>query len=196
MNAAYTCRDRIPETDILETVTEGLHAQALMAVELSRLWEEQRQGRKKDVAAAKKSLDGLREAHQRLSQQVNGLYEAFALGELSKKEYLAAKAAAAKQRDDTAARIGELEAALDNMGADGSLQNGFVSAFGKYLEAEEIAADVLKEVRIFPGGRIETVWNYTVWNYRDELEKLILDLQGEHQDGEETGLDLLQGGAP
>ncbi|NCE66492.1 hypothetical protein D1159_18485 [Pseudoflavonifractor sp. 524-17] len=182
MNAAYTCRDRIPEADILETVTEGLHAQALMAVELSRLWEEQRQGRKKDIAAAKKSLDGLREAHQRLSQQVNGLYEAFALGELSKGEYLAAKAAAAKQRDDTAARIGELEAALDNMGADGSLQNGFVSAFGKYLEAEEItdeiAADVLKEVRVFPGGRIETVWNY-----RDELEKLILDLQGEHQDG-------------
>ena len=48
-------------------------------------------------------------------------------------------------------------------------------------------ADVLQEVRIFPGGRIETVWNY-----RDELEKLILDLQGGQQDGEAKSLDLLQ----
>ena len=49
-------------------------------------------------------------------------------------------------------------------------------------------ADVLQEVRIFPDGRIETVWNY-----RDELEKLILDLQGGQQDGETKSLDLLQG---
>ena len=78
------------------------------------------------------------------------------------------------------------------MNADGSLQNGFVSAFKKYLDVEEITseimADVLQEVRIFPGGRIETVWNY-----RDELEKLILDLQGGQQDGETKSLDLLQG---
>ena len=69
------------------------------------------------------------------------------------------------------------------MSTDGNLQNGFVSAFKKYLDVEEITseimADVLQEVRIFPGGRIETVWNY-----RDELKKLILDLQGDHQDGE------------
>ena len=78
------------------------------------------------------------------------------------------------------------------MNADGSLQNGFVSAFKKYLDVEEITseimADVLQEVRIFPGGRIETVWNY-----RDELEKLILDLQGGQQDEETKSLDLLQG---
>jgi DNA invertase Pin-like site-specific DNA recombinase len=183
MNAAYTCRGRIPEADILETVTEGLHVQALMAVELSRLWEEQRQGRKKDITAARKNLAGLRETHQRLSQQVSGLYESFALGEISKTEYLAAKASAVKQRDNAAARISELEAALENMGMDGSLRNSFASAFGKYLEVEEITSEitteVLKEVRVFPGNRFEIVWNY-----QDELEKLILDLKGDHQDGE------------
>jgi site-specific DNA recombinase len=192
MNSAYTCRERIPEADILDTVSEGLRIQALIAVELSRLWEEQCQGRKKDIAATRKNLAGLREKHQRLSQQVSGLYEAFALGEISKAEYLAAKASAAKQRGDAAARIRELEAALENMGTDGSLRNEFVSAFGKYLEIEEItdeiAADVLKEVRVFPGGRIEIAWNY-----RDELKKLILDLQGDHQDGEEKSLDILKG---
>ncbi|MCI9002946.1 MAG: hypothetical protein HFG03_08985 [Oscillibacter sp.] len=116
----------------------------------------------------------------------------FVMGEVSKAEYLAAKAAAVRQRNDTAAQISELEAVLDNMGVDGSLRNGFISAFGKYLEVEEItdeiAADVLKEVRIHPGGRIETVWNY-----QDELKKLILDLQGDHQDGAQESLDLLQG---
>ena len=122
-------------------------------------------------------------------------HEAFALGEISKEEYLAMKAAAAKQRDNAAARISELEAMLENMGTDGSLQNGFVSAFGKYLEVEEItdeiATAVLREVCVFPGGRIETAWNY-----RDELKKLILDLQGDHQGGEKKSLDILQGSVP
>ena len=191
-NDAFICAGRTAEADILEVVSKGLHVQALMAVELCRLWEEQRRGQKKDISVGKKNLARLREMHQRISQQVTGLYESFALGEISKAEYLTAKTAAVKQRDETAVQISELEAALDNMNADGSLQNGFVSAFKKYLDVEEITseimADVLQEVRIFPGGRIETVWNY-----RDELEKLILDLQGGQQDEETKSLDLLQG---
>ena len=115
------------------------------------------------------------------SQQVKGLYESFALGEVSKAEYLAAKAAAVQQRDSVAARISELEATLDNAGNDGQLQNGFVSAFEKHMGVEEITSEitseVLKEVRVHPGGRFEIIWNL-----RDELEKLVLDLQGDHQD--------------
>ena len=86
--------------DILEVISDGLRVQAQMAVELSRLWEEQHREQKKDAAAVKKNLAGLRETHQRLSQQISGLYESFALGEIGKPEYLAAKTAAAKQRDD------------------------------------------------------------------------------------------------
>lgn len=65
----------------------------------------------------------------------------------------------------------------------------FISWVGLIVGDSEIAADVLKEVRIFPGGRMETVWNY-----QDELYKLILDLQGDHLDGEEKSPDLLQSG--
>ncbi len=181
-NDSFACVKQVQGADILEVISDGLRVQAQMAVELSRLWEEQHREQKKDAAAVKKNLAGLRETHQRLSQQISGLYESFALGEIGKPEYLAAKTAAAKQRDDTAARISELEAALENMGADGSLRNGFVSTFGKYLDVKEITseitAEVLKEVLVFPGDRFEIAWNY-----RDELEKLILDLQGEHQNG-------------
>ena len=65
----------------------------------------------------------------------------------------------------------------------------FISWVGLIVGDSEIAADVLKEVRIFPGGRMETVWNY-----QDELYKLILDLQGDHLDEEEKSPDLLQSG--
>lgn len=183
-NATYLCAERTPESDILAVVSEELHTQALMAVELHRLWEEQHQGRKKDTAAMRKALSELRERHGQLCQQVKGLYESFALGEISKPEYLAAKAAAVQQRDTAAARISELEADMENTGADGNLQNGFVSTFGKYIEVKEItseiAAEVLNAVHIYPDGRFEITWNF-----EDELEKVLLDLQGgyDHQNG-------------
>lgn len=168
----FACPGRTQEADILKVISEGLHAQALMAVELRRLWEEQHRAQKKDAASAKKALARWRETHQKLNQQIGSLYESFALGETGKSEYLAAKAAAARQRDDAASRIRELETELENMGADGSLQNGFVSTFGKYLDVKditsEITAEVLKEVRVFPDNRFEIVWNF-----QDELKKLM-----------------------
>ncbi len=182
VNAAYLCAGRTAENDILEIIAEGLRAQAMVAAELRRLWEERHRAKKKDTASVVKNLSTLRETHQRLCQQINGMYESFALGEISKPDYLAQKAAAVKQRDTAAARIAELEAFLENTGANGSLQNDFVSTFEKYAEVEkitsEIAAEVLKEVRVYPDKRLEIAWNF-----RDELEKMTLELQGDHQDG-------------
>ncbi len=185
MNETYICAGRTPEHDILDVVSEELRVQALAAVNLRRLWEEQHRERKKDTAAMAKSLAGLRETHQRLCQQISGMYESFALGEINKAEYLAAKAAAVQQRDAAAARIAELEAALENIGEDGGLRNGFISTFEKYTEVEEITSEivteVLQEVRIYPDERFEVVWNF-----RDELAKLMLDLQGEQQNNEHS----------
>ena len=135
------------------------------------------------MAAVKKTLSGLRETHEQLCRQIHGLYEAIALGEIGTPEYLSAKAAAVKERDLIASRMAELKATLENAGADGSLQNEFVSTFGKYTEVEEITreiiTEVLKDVYIYPDGRFEIVWNF-----RDELKKLILDLNGDDEDGE------------
>lgn len=173
INPAYGCTGRTLESGILDSVLEGFHAQALMAVELRRLWDERRRKQEKDTAAMKKTLSGLREKHGRLCQQIKELYESYALGKIGKPEYLAAKAAAVRQRDAFTARIAELEAALENTGASGGLRNEFVPPFEKHMEAEkitgEIAAEALKEVRVYPGGRLEIVWNL-----RDELERLVL----------------------
>ena len=157
-----------------------------MTVELRQLWEEQHREQEKDTAAMRKNLLELREQHGQLCQQIKALYESFALAEISKPEYLAAKTAMAQQRDAAFARITELEAAIENMGSDGGLQNKFASTFGKYVEVEEITSEivteVLNEVRIYPGGRLEIVWNV-----QDELKKLVLALQGDHQNGNSDG---------
>lgn len=194
-NSAYTCKGQTPETDVLEMVSEGLRVQALLAVELQRLWEEKHKAKKKDLTATKKTLSGLRETHGQFCHQINGLYESFALGEIGKPEYLSAKAAAVKRRDMIAVQIAELEAALENTGVDGGLQNSFVTTFGKYAKVEEITseivAEVLKEIYIFPDGRLEIVWNL-----RNELESLMLDLQGGREDGKQESLDLLSNRTP
>ncbi len=92
------------------------------------------------------------------------------------------KNAAIKERDAFVAQIAKMEASLENWGADGTLQNRFVDNFKRYAEVQEltveIASDVLDFVRIYPGGQLEIVWNFS-----DELEKLMLDLQGGEQDG-------------
>ena len=81
-------------------------------------------------------------------------------------------------------QVAELEASLDNIGIDGELQNAFISTFEKYVKVEEITSEivseVLSEVRIYPDKRLELIWNF-----RDELDKLVLDLQGgDDKDGE------------
>ena len=179
-NAAYTCAVQTPESDILDTISYGVRMQALLAVDLRRLWEERNQTQKKDIAAIRKNLSALRETHGQLCRQIKGMYESFALGEISKPEYLAAKEAAVGQRDAAAARISELEAALENMGSDGGLKNSFVSTFEKYMDVVEITSEIVKEVlseiRIYPDSRLEITWNF-----RDELDNLALDLQGNNQ---------------
>lgn len=82
---------------------------------------------------------------------------------------------------------------MANADSEGKLNNPFVTSFQKYTEVtaitKEMMTDVLKEVRIYPGGRIEVAWNYC-----EDLERLLRDLHGEgsEQDEPQTGMDLLQ----
>jgi len=163
-------------------VLEGLRAQGLLAVELGRVWEEQRGKAQKGAAATAKTLAALKGKYSQQAQAVKDLYESYFAGEISKAEYLAMKGTAIKERDATAAQIARMEASIEDQGADGTLQNRFVGRFKQYAEVqeltEEIVGDVLDSVHVHPGGQIEIVWNF-----RDELKKLMLDLEGGEQDG-------------
>lgn len=86
------------------------------------------------------------------------------------------KSAAVKERDEAAEQIAKLAAELECADDKGKLNNRFVDSFQKYAAIEEltkeIVEDVLKEIRIYPGGRFEIVWNY-----QEEFEKILLALE-------------------
>ena len=169
--------ERILERDILSLLLDSLRVQAGAAVEFERIWTEQHRQEKKDTAAMRKTLTELKATLSQQIQRSKDLYEMYGLGEISKAEYLAAKAAASEQRDRLTARIAEQEAALENTGADNNLENRFVSSFRKYTEVQEltkeIVSDVLDKIAVYPGEQLEIVWNYN-----EEYEKMMLDVMG------------------
>lgn len=194
MAASFSCSDeRVPESDIVEIILAGLHAQAVSAVRWGKIWEARHQKKKTDFTAIQKQIATLKEACVQGDSQIKELYETLVSGDISKDEYRAAKAVLVSKRDHAKARIAELENALANADSEGKLNNPFVTSFQKYAEVtaitKEMVTDVLKEVRIYPGGRIEVAWNYC-----EDLERLLRDLhsEGSEQDEPQTGMDLLQ----
>ncbi len=148
-----------------------------------RIWEERQRKAKRSAAATATALAALKEKHSQQVQYIQNLYEPFVVGEIDRAEYLALKAAAVRKRDDTAEQIAKMEASLENWSADGTLRNRFVDKFKQYTEVQmltgEIVSDVLDSVCIYPGGQVEIIWNFC-----DELDRLLLDLKGGIENGE------------
>ena len=191
---SFSCSgERVLESDIIEIILSGLHAQAVSAVRWEQIWETRHQKEKTDFTAIQKQVASLRETCAQQDGQIKELYEALVSGSVSRDEYKAAKAMLVSRRDQVKARISELEIVLANANSDGKLNNPFVSSCQKYTEVtsitKEMMMDVLKEVRIYPGGRIEITWNYC-----EDLERLLRDLhdEGSHQNEVQPSMDLLQ----
>ena len=176
---SFSCSDeRVPESDIIEIILDGLHAQAVSAVRWGQIWKACHQKNKTDFKAIQKQIGALKDVYSQQDRQIKNLYEALISGDISKDEYRATKAVLISKRDQAKAKITELEETLANADSDGNLDNPFVTSFQKYAGVtaitKEMMMDVLKEVRIYPGGRIEIVWNY-----REDLERLLRDLHDE-----------------
>lgn len=187
---AYSCETTpISECDITEALLTGLHAQAMIAVEMSELWKEQHRGKKINATALRKGLIALSETLAQQEHMLKDLYEAFASGRIGKDEYFARKSDAVRKRDETKAKIAELEARKDNLGADCGLDNRFVNSFRRYVSVEdittEIMEDVLDSVIVYPGNRIEIVWNY-----KKEFEALMLELREGDENGTKESMAL------
>lgn len=177
----YACPvERMPEKDFEEAVLKQLRIQALYAVDLSRIWEEKQRLRKQDTEGMRKALSRLKESRSALDNHIRDIYEKTIFGEMDKEAYLKEKKLASEEKDQINQRIRELEAELQNASENGRLENKFTDSFQQYTEIEELTADivndVLQEIVVFP-DRVFSI----VWNYRDELESLLLDVNTKKQ---------------
>jgi len=173
----YSCSGHsISEADLQDAILSGLCAQAKTAVEMGLLWAELRKRDMDGVENIRKKLSVLRDLNTQQNQRTQELYETFVTGKVGKAEYLAAKKMIKGSYDTVLSQIEKLESALEDTGTDGQLQNRFVSSFQKYRDvselSKEIVDDVLDRVIVYPGERLEIVWNY-----QDDFEKLLLDLR-------------------
>ena len=163
------------EKALHDAVLDGLRTQALYAVDASRIWEEKHRQKQYDVKGMRSELSKLAESRNALDSHARELYEKFAFGELDREEYLSEKSAVAEKKSRISIKMEELEAELQNAGADGRLENRFTDNFSRYTEVEELTADiiedVLQEIVVYPDHVL-----HIVWNYQDDLERLLLDI--------------------
>ena len=179
----FSCpEERLAEEDLLDAVRDGLRTQALYAVDVARIWEEKHQRKQCDVKGMQAELSRLAESCTVLYTHARDLYEKFAFGELAREEYLSEKRAAVEKKERVSARMEELEAELQSAGRDGRLENRFTDSFGKYTEVQELTADiiedVLQEIVVYPNHVLQIVWNY-----QDDLKKLLVDIGMDGQTG-------------
>ena len=177
--------ERLMEEDLHDAVLDGLRTQALYAVDASWIWEEKHRQKQYDVKGMRAELAKLDVSRTALDSHTRGLYEKFAFGELDREEYLLEKSAAVEKKNRISIRMEELEAELQNAGKDGRLENRFTDSFSRYTEIEELTADiiedVLQEIVVCPDHVL-----HIVWNYRDDLERLILDIGMDGQNENST----------
>ena len=176
--------ERLMEKALHDAVLDGLRTQALYAVDASRIWEEKHRQKQYDVKGMRSELSKLAESRNALDSHARELYEKFAFGELDREEYLLEKSVAVEKKNRISKRMEELEAELQNAGEDGKLENRFTDNFSRYTEVEELTADiiedVLQEIVVYPDHVL-----HIVWNYQDDLERLVLDIKTGRQDGKD-----------
>lgn len=162
---AFACpTDTVAENDLLCSLAEALRLEATFAVELGKLYDEQRRETSKTAESLRGELAALRELSDALDQQKKALFEEWAQGDISDSSFQAKKEAVNQNKADTADRIKTLEERIDALLNRTTGENEYLSSFARHSCIEEIsneiAADVLHEIRVFPNGRIEIVWNH------------------------------------
>lgn len=166
---AYHCSpDRISEADLLEIVQRNLKEQSGYAVDAGHIWEERQRSRIRESAASRKKLSILKQTCDELDRDIQELYERFIFGELDKEKYLSLKKTAQERRCKLSEEIGNLEACLKNAGDQEKQEIQFIDRYSQYTQIKEsiddITADVLQKVIVYPGRAL-----HIVWNCRDDL---------------------------
>jgi DNA invertase Pin-like site-specific DNA recombinase len=164
-------REKIPEQEIHVALLDGLRSMAQMAVDMDKLLREQQKEKTRDCAALRRNLTSLQEQLSQLKRQTKSQYEAFALGEVGKEAYLAAKASLRQKEETLSEQIAKLELSIEQTQLTDSNADGLAVRLQSYLDVEQLTEDILgglvEQVLVFPDGRLEIRWEF-----RDELERL------------------------
>lgn len=162
-------KERIAEQEIHPALLDSLHCMA--AVNMEKLLKGHQNVKAQDIAAMRRNLTSLQGQLSQMKQQMKGQYEAFVLEELSKAEYLTAKAAAHQKEEALSAQISRLEASIEKAQLANDRKNGLAEKLRQYVDVDTIAKgildDLLIQVSVFPGGRLEIQWQF-----QDEFEGL------------------------
>ena len=164
-------REKIPEQEIHTALVDSLRSMAQMAVDMDTLLREQREDQARDIAALRRNLSDLQEQLSQLKRQTKGQYETFALGEIGKEAYLAAKASLRQKEETLSEQIAKLELSIEQTQITDSNEDALAGRLRPYLDVEQITEaildNLLEQVLMFPDGRLEIRWKF-----RDELERL------------------------
>ncbi len=144
---------------------------AQMAVDVDKLLKEQQKEKTRDITALRRNLSDLQEQLSQLKRQTKNQYEAFALGEIGKEAYLAAKAATRRKEETLSEQITKVGLVLEQAQLADSNEDGLAVRLQPYLDAEQLTEDILdgllEQVLVFPGVGLEIRWKF-----QDELERL------------------------
>ena len=146
----------------MEMVVETIRVCAQLAVEEKRLRSVEKEKREVQLQTLKQEIRSYQTLQQQITEESRILYEAYAMdGSMSRTEYADKKAALLARREkayeDEAAAKQRLE----------SLWNGESKFIEKYKGltdldklTAELAADLLRFVKIWPDGRVNVELNY------------------------------------
>lgn len=155
------CRDKIYEQEILDAVMEAIRMQARCAVEAEKIIEARRKQDKLHIRSLQVELRNLQRLQEQLTEQDRRLYEDFVDGKLKRETYLTKKAALRQRLEEVPVKV---ESVNQHISTLKSGYSGFVDSYSKYTEldklTDEIAADLLDRVTIWPDGRLNISLNY------------------------------------
>ena len=158
---AECCRDKIYEQEILDAVTEAIQMQARCAVEAEKIIEARQKQDKLHIRSLQAELRNLQRLQEQLTEQDSRLYEDFVDGKLKRETYLTKKAALRQRLEEISEKSKSLNQHISILESGYS---GFVDGYSKYTEldklTDEIAADLLDRVTIWPDGRLDISLNY------------------------------------
>lgn len=151
----YACpKEKIWEKDLEQAVLADLAVRAACGGEAERIEEEKRRLERQKISELEKNYGKKKKALADTENRLRELYEKFALGEIEKEAYFTQKGVWEKKKELSGAELREIE----------KRRKEIWESYEEDSRREQwdvgLVAELLREVRVYPGRKMEIVWNY------------------------------------